>query len=879
MRLTRLKVEQFRQFQSAFELDDLQPGLNIMTGPNEAGKSTLVRAIRSAFLERYRSTSVDDLRPWGMGNAAPKVELDFHIGDSAYRLIKSFLQTKRCDLYIGTDHFAGEEAEERLAQLLGFDFAKKGAGKPEHAGIPGLLWIEQGQGHQVAEPVTHARNHLQSALGNAASELASSAGDGVLQRLKTQRAVCLTGGGKPTGEYAKALEQLSVLQAQLTELDSRIADYSQQVDRLGRLRDQQRQDEHERPWDSHQAAHDDAARQLQAISTVITEREGLQAQFEATQKQIVLLQGKLDLMTAEADRLARQEQEVVQASAALDAATGTVQALAGQEAHWATQVQTAKALRDQAVLAQTRTELQERLNDLENRQSVLKNALARVAEITTALHNQTDMLVSNEIAEGAAATLGALHDRRMAIAHQLEHLSTRLHYSLTPGVSLRVGDAVLQGEGDELIAVTTTLDLPGLGQLVISPGGDDADGLLADMDQLSVRWEEQLKAFGVTSYGEAQLKEMACAEARRQIAVGEQSLRDLAPQGVTELERQYNESLSRAIQTQKKLMEMPALSGAPGLTADEAEARLQELQAEHEASLKAQQQALQAQTETRVRHEEAVKALANAKDILNSPARQAVRERDQAQLTESRATLDRLTLTISRLDDQIRAAQPELLKQDMQRFAQSAQNARADYDRRRLEISQLEGQLMNAGAQGLEEDRATLQTQLTLATRRETEMTRRARALDLLVTQLEDKRQAVMRQLLAPLQQHVSHYLAILFPEARIEIGEDLAPHALIRKSGRGHEDKAELDTLSFGSREQMGLISRLAYADLLKAAGKPTLIILDDALVHSDTSRLDRMKRVIFDAAQRHQILLFTCHPEDWRDMGVGLRELSPAD
>jgi chromosome segregation ATPase len=78
MRLTRLKVEQFRQFQSPFELDDLQPGLNIMTGPNEAGKSTLVRAIRSAFLERYRSTSVDDLRPWGMGNAAPKVELDFH---------------------------------------------------------------------------------------------------------------------------------------------------------------------------------------------------------------------------------------------------------------------------------------------------------------------------------------------------------------------------------------------------------------------------------------------------------------------------------------------------------------------------------------------------------------------------------------------------------------------------------------------------------------------------------------------------------------------------------------------------------------------------------------------------------------------------------
>jgi uncharacterized protein YhaN len=28
-------------------------------------------------------------------------------------------------------------------------------------------------------------------------------------------------------------------------------------------------------------------------------------------------------------------------------------------------------------------------------------------------------------------------------------------------------------------------------------------------------------------------------------------------------------------------------------------------------------------------------------------------------------------------------------------------------------------------------------------------------------------------------------------------------------------------------------------------------------------------MKRVLFDAAQRHQILLFTCHPDNWQDMG----------
>ena len=77
------------------------------------------------------------------------------------------------------------------------------------------------------------------------------------------------------------------------------------------------------------------------------------------------------------------------------------------------------------------------------------------------------------------------------------------------------------------------------------------------------------------------------------------------------------------------------------------------------------------------------------------------------------------------------------------------------------------------------------------------------------------------------------------------------------------------------GAREQMGVVARFAYADLLKEAGKPTLLILDDALVHTDADRLAQMKRVLYDAATRHQILLFSCHPEAWRDLGVAARTL----
>ncbi|MFG6468376.1 ATP-binding protein [Roseateles sp. BYS87W] len=79
-----------------------------------------------------------------------------------------------------------------------------------------------------------------------------------------------------------------------------------------------------------------------------------------------------------------------------------------------------------------------------------------------------------------------------------------------------------------------------------------------------------------------------------------------------------------------------------------------------------------------------------------------------------------------------------------------------------------------------------------------------------------------------------------------------------------GVTDAGTFSSLSFGALEQLGLVSRFAYADLLRDAGRPTLLILDDAMVHSDTERLTHMKRVLFDAAQRHQVLFFTCHPDN---------------
>ena len=76
------------------------------------------------------------------------------------------------------------------------------------------------------------------------------------------------------------------------------------------------------------------------------------------------------------------------------------------------------------------------------------------------------------------------------------------------------------------------------------------------------------------------------------------------------------------------------------------------------------------------------------------------------------------------------------------------------------------------------------------------------------------------------------------------------------------------VDAIAKFGKTAKGVISRLVYADLLEEAGRPTLIILDDALVHGDDQRLEQMKHV--------SVLLFICHPAAWRDMGAAPRTIS---
>ena len=93
MRIRRLQVRDLRRYR---ELDiDLAPGVTVVRGPNEAGKSTIQRAIELALTRRVTSNAADleSLRPWDAGpDARPWVAIEFEQDEEDGRLATGTLE-------------------------------------------------------------------------------------------------------------------------------------------------------------------------------------------------------------------------------------------------------------------------------------------------------------------------------------------------------------------------------------------------------------------------------------------------------------------------------------------------------------------------------------------------------------------------------------------------------------------------------------------------------------------------------------------------------------------------------------------------------------------------------------------------------------------
>lgn len=142
MRFVRLVADHFCGIEHA-EVE-FGPGLNILYGPNDLGKSSLAAAIRAVLLLPHGSSEADKFMPW-RGDFSPEVNLTFaDADDRLWRVTKSFGGNRGGSSFLesskdGRDFLnetKGREVDERLRKVLEWGAAPAGARAGAPRGLP-----------------------------------------------------------------------------------------------------------------------------------------------------------------------------------------------------------------------------------------------------------------------------------------------------------------------------------------------------------------------------------------------------------------------------------------------------------------------------------------------------------------------------------------------------------------------------------------------------------------------------------------------------------------------------------------------------------------------------------------------------------------------
>jgi len=147
---------------------------------------------------------------------------------------------------------------------------------------------------------------------------------------------------------------------------------------------------------------------------------------------------------------------------------------------------------------------------------------------------------------------------------------------------------------------------------------------------------------------------------------------------------------------------------------------------------------------------------------------------------------------------------------------------------------------------------------------------RKIAALQLLEQELSAAQAELQEAFLTPVSNELKPLLSMVLPDAQIALGDDFNAE-LVQRGGRAET----IGSLSGGTQEQIAVLTRLAFAQLMAKRGRDMPVVLDDALVWCDDARLESVFRALHAASKDIQCLVLTCHERGFATLGAPMLEV----
>jgi len=867
VKVLRIRIENYRG--SAAREVRFGPGVTVIEGANEAGKSSLAEALDLIFeyYDNSTDTSVRNIFPVHR-DAYPEIEVEIETGPYAFHYRKCFgLKTKAAasELRIlrpSPENLTGRDAHERARKML-----------EETLDID--LWrairIEQGRGIDQA---TLADSHaLARALDAASGGSSSNESDPALfERIEAEVHRYYTAKeGKPKGELVEAEQQVEALRARVAALEAEQKAIEQHVAESARLAGLQRRLDEELP--KRLAEFEQRTAQAQVVEALRQELAATAAERERAQRELEAA------VRARAER-AGLVRSVGEQAASVESLEEQRRLGAEQADELARQIAAAKQQRDEARAQAEAAERHERSAraDAEHRRRELDAAqlgerLARVRELQAKAREASDVLATNRVTREA---LRAIQEADFAVREarrRLEDGGPRLALRALSSLQIALdGEPMTLASGDERefpVSRETTLRLPGTLEIRLRPG-TSTEELEGARERAARELAALLERYDVASLEVATSANVAREEAFRVEAETAQrlaeNLRDLRVEELEDKAHRARADVAAYLDRRAAAGPLPATldDANAALTRAEAASRTAKQEAERAAAAyeplvtlheqkRDERSRLEGQLD-RARHDLTALADRLAAGRAEHPDDTLGKRHDEA--AERAQTIE---ASWAALERRLAAEQPE----EVEALRRSAQAA---LERVRGERHQLETESARVGAlleatreSGLFEALEAARSQREHAERTREALVRRAEAARRLYQTLARHRGAARRAYVEPLRQRIETLGRVVFgPSFAIQLGQDLAIET------RTLDDKTlPFDQLTTGTREQLGLLSRLAAA-MIVAPHEGVPLIVDDALGHSDPERIERMNAAI--GLAECQVILLTCWPERFR-------------
>ena len=852
MRLLELETRHWRGL--SHRLCAFSPRLNLVLGPNEAGKSRLFQAIQFALFESHRGAAQHKqrLQSWTCAES-PAVRLVFDVEGQQYELHKQFLKGALAQLSGGGATLRGEDAEAQLRRLLGTRTGGTRGPQVDELGIWPLLMVAQGASRRgTGEDLNDdGRARLQERLSQEIGVAAiSQSGQRLMERVQEEYGRYYT----PTGQETVLLRQArtAVSEADRTLQDAQKA----HEDRDRTARDLQ----------CARADLESLSRRLENATRRAEEAEqrGAAARKAGTERAIA--QGRLDTAVVTADSAERERQERQQADEALrrleqagEALQLTIEGLVARQQALEARADAAgrrvsateqalKAAR--AALEQSHREV--RRGELTERRRELRTKVANLERIDQEGQKaQQQRAREPEIGEESLTRLSRLEEAARTAEARLHGAAVRVVVTLKQATDV---DGTPYPAGTRLsfdIVENRIMSLGETATIEVQPGRGTLDQLRDVRSRSDADLAEALRRCGVATVPEARAAfervqritrtiERLSGEARATWPGSRDALREELLRVDAELERLgpvmsvmgSQESLQGAV------IAAETQWNAARDARDAANAELARIRSDVAA-------------QNGVRRNQQIEREHLASDLATRPTAEALAHRVQA-LVRDRALAQQVLEKCTREFADLGGPEAE---RDAKRLSQSAQTLQGGVQEARGRLERLTGILHTLAAAGTYDTLQDAQAQLERARVQLERLQRQASAAKRLWDVLSEERRRVVERLTAPVTQRVRPYLVSLFPGSELDLGEELGMVGL-----RGEAVREPFEELSGGAQEQLALLTRIGLAEVLAGAGTLPLV-LDDSLVNTDPERIRQIHRLLFRAAERLQVVVFSCH------------------